>query len=158
MTKKKIEERVRTRVKGEARKKKQEAAKLNEKGQEILDERPLFHDLGFKQPESLNDKIRRITAQVQAETAAKLATQRLSDEELERLLDEEDDYDIPEDYDLALTEYEARGLMTDLEEVGTVTIPAEQSEATGGEATAQPPDAPTPAPAQSGETDKQTGA
>ena len=152
MSKKKIEEQVKTRIKGEARKKKQVAATLNEDGQEILDERPLFHDLGFKQPESLNDKIRRITAQVQAETAAKLVAQNLSEEDIERILDEEDDFEIPEDFDNTLTQYETRGMLSELDESAYLTFPAEQSdEGATGDAegdTAKPADAPVPPPAQ----------
>jgi len=123
MSKRKIEERVKTRVKGEARKKRQIAATINEKGQEVLDERPLFHDVGFKQPESLNDKIRRITAQVQAETAAKMAAQNLSDADIERILDEEDDFEIPEDFDNTMTQYEARGMVSELEENVSLELP-----------------------------------
>ena len=154
MSKKKIEEQVKTRIKGEARKKKQLAATLNEDGQEILDERPLFHDLGFKQPESLNDKIRRITAQVQAETAAKLAAQNLSEEDIERILDEEDDFEIPEDYETTMTQYEARGMLSELEEDVTLTLPAEQSvEDANGDSeagTAKPSDAPVPTSTEGG--------
>jgi hypothetical protein len=129
MSKRKIEERVKTRVKGEARKKRQQAATLNEKGQEILDERPLFHDLGFKQPETLNDKIRRITAQVQSETAAKLAAQNMTQADIDRILDEEDDFEIPEDFDNTMTQYEQRGMLSELEDVvDTITFPAEQSD------------------------------
>jgi hypothetical protein len=141
MSNRKIEERVKTRVKGEARKTQQKAATLNEKGQEILDERPLFHDLGFKQPESLNDKIRRITAQVQAETVAKLAAKNMTQEDIQRILDEEDDFEIPEDFHNTLTEYEQRGLVSELEEKVELTFsPDKQSDegATGGEATAEP--------------------
>ena len=137
MSKRKIEERVKTRVKGEARKKRQIAATINEKGQEVLDERPLFHDVGFKQPESLNDKIRRITAQVQAETAAKMAAQNLSDADIERILDEEDDFEIPEDFDNTMTQYEARGMVSELEENVSLELPpAEQND---GEAVAAEP-------------------
>ena len=140
MSKTKIEERVKTRVKGEARKKRQMPCTLNDEGQEVLDERPLFHDLGFKQPESLNDKIRRITAQVQAETLAKLTAQNLSDDDIERILDEEDDFSIPDDYTSLMTQYETRGAISDLEDVVSLNLPpAEQSgeAANGGEATAE---------------------
>lgn len=155
MSTKKIEERVKTRVKGEARKKRQQAATLDEKGREILDERPLFHDLGFKQPESLNDKIRRITAQVQAETLAKLTAQNLSQEDIDRILDEEDDFEIPEDFDRTMTQYEARGALSELEETIDLTFaPAKQSgdAASGGEAPAKPP-APPSGSAEGGNTD-----
>ena len=152
MSRKKIEEQVKTRVKGEARKKRQEACSLDENGKEILDERPLFHDLGFKQPENLNDKIRRITAQVQAETAAKFAAQNLSEEDIDRILDEEDDFEIPEDYDNAMTQYEQRGALSELEENVSITFPAEQSDkVANGDAegsTAKPADAPVPPPAK----------
>jgi hypothetical protein len=138
MSKKKIEEQVKKRVKGEARKKVQKQAFLDDQGREILDERPLFHDLGFKQPESLNDKIRRITAQVQAETAAKFAAQNMSDEEILRILDEEDDFEIPEDFDNAMTQYEARGMLSELEENVSINIPpAEQAD---GEAVQDDPE------------------
>ena len=116
MSKKLIAEHVLKRVKGEARKKVQRHATINEKGQEVLDETPLFHDAGFKQPETLNDKIRRITMQVQAETSAKLKAQNMTPEEISRILDEEDDFSIPEDFENTLTQYEQRGLVSELEE------------------------------------------
>jgi hypothetical protein len=132
MSKRKIEEQVKNRVKGEARKKAQVKSKLNDKGQEILDPKPLFHDLGFKQPESINDKIRRITMQVQAETAAKLAAQNMSEQDVKRILDEEDDFEIPEDYDNTMTQYEARGVLSELQEdVFLNTPPSTERQAEG---------------------------
>lgn len=116
MSRRKLEERVVHRVKGEARKKVQKEAKIDEFGREILDERPLFHDLGFKPQETLHDQIRRITAQVQAETLAKLSAQNMSDEELQRVLDEEDDFEIPDDFHNVLTQYEQRGALSELDE------------------------------------------
>lgn len=124
MTKTLIQETVKKRVKGEARKKQQKNASINENGSEILDERPLFHDAGFRQPESMNDKIRRITMQVQQETVAKLAAQNMTQEEMERILDEEDDFEIPEDYDDTLTKYEAAGLLSELKDDTYLITPA----------------------------------
>lgn len=134
MSKKLIEENVKKRVKGEARKKVQQKATLDEQGREVLDERPLFHDVGFKQPESLTDKIRRITMQVQSETAAKLAAQNLSDDDIARILDEEDDFEIPEDFDRTMTQYEARGLLSELQDVYTIDEPQAEG-ALGAEGT-----------------------
>lgn len=141
MSKTLLEKQVKTRVKGEVRKKTQQHSTLNKEGEELLDERPLFHDAGFKKPETMNDKIRRITQQVQAETVAKLTSQNLSDEDMLRILDEEDDFDIPEDYDNTMTLYEAQGALSDLKEDVHLTID-KQSEATGGEATAKQTDVP----------------
>lgn len=127
MSKKLIEESVKKRVKGEARKKIQRSAILNEDGAEVLDPQPLFHDLGFKQPESMNDKIRRITMQVQQETVAKLQAKNMTEEDIQRLFDEEDDFEIPDEYNDILTQYEARGLVSELQEQATLEVipPAE---------------------------------
>lgn len=148
MSKMLIEKQVKTRVKGEARKKVQTPCKINKDGEEILDENPLFLDAGFKPPETMNEKIRRITLQVQQETAAKFAAQNMTDEEVARILDEEDDFDLPDEYGSILTQYEARGLVTELEENVTLetSTPAKQSgsAATEGEALAKPADAPIP--------------
>lgn len=111
-----IEKQVKERVKGEARKKKQHGASLNKEGGEVLDPQPLFHDLGFKKPETMTDKIRRITQQVQAETAAKLHAQNMSEEDVQRILDEEDDFDIPDEFDHSMTQYEAAGVVSELKE------------------------------------------
>jgi hypothetical protein len=127
MSKQLIEKQVKNRVKGEARKKKQKPAKLNKDGAEVLDERPLFHDLGFKQPETMNDKIRRITQEVQAETVAKLAAQNMTEEDLQRILDEEDDFDIPDEYHDIMTTYEAAGLASELKEEAYLDIPPPES-------------------------------
>jgi len=160
MSKKLIEETVKKRVKGEARKKVQRSATLNENGAEVLDEQPLFHDMGFKPKETLNDKIRRITAQVQAETVAKLQAQNLSDEDIERILDEEDDFDLPDEYDTTLTQYEAAGRVSELEEQIASITPAEQSgsAANGGEATAKPEDVPVPPVTESDNTEDSSSA
>lgn len=146
MSKTLIEKTVTKRVKGEARKKVQQKSRIDEKGREILDERPLFHDLGFKQPETMNDKIRRITQQVQSETVAKLAAQNMSEEDVQRILDEEDDFTIPEDYDTTMTQYEARGMLSELQDDVSITFPAEQSDivAKGIEDTAKQGDALVP--------------
>lgn len=124
-----IEKQVKNRVKGEARKKVQTPCTINQNGEEVLDENPLFLDAGFKQPETMNEKIRRITLQVQQETAAKFAAQNMTDEEVARILDEEDDFDLPDEYGSILTQYEARGLVTELEENVTLQTqtPAKQS-------------------------------
>jgi hypothetical protein len=130
----KIEEQVKKRVKGEARKTVQmEKAEIDSEGREVLDPQPLFAEIGFKQPPSLQDRIRQITLEVQAETAAKLAAQNMTPEEIERVLDEEDDFDVPEDFDDTLTSYELAGVVSDLEEdvqleVDTSTTPAKQPE------------------------------
>lgn len=122
-----IEENVKSRIKGEARKKVQRRARINKKGAEVLDPRPLFHDVGFKQSESMNDKIRRITMQVQSETAARMAAQNMSKEDIQRVLDDEDDFEIPEDYENTLTQYEAQGIVSELKE--DVFLHAEQPQA-----------------------------
>lgn len=114
MTKTLIEQNVKTRVKGEARKKVQKPATLDENGAEVLDPNPLFLDAGFRQPETLNDKIRRITMQVHAETAAKFAAQNMTDEEIARILDEEDDFEVPDEFQQIMTQYEARGMVQQL--------------------------------------------
>ena len=92
-----ITEQVRKRVKGEARKKKQkDKAEINELGQEVCDPQPLYAEAGFKEAPSINDRIREITLQVQAETAAKLQAQNMTEEQIQQVLDEEDDFDMPE--------------------------------------------------------------
>lgn len=156
---KQIEEQVKRRFKGEARKKKQlRKAIINEDGSEQLDETPLFVEVGQKPVQTMDQKIRAITLQVQAETAAKLAAQNLNEEDIQKLLDEENDFEIPDDFNDNLTVYEAQGIVSDLEEniqlevqqaeepdvsgqtpePSTSSSPAEQSgeAATGGEATA----------------------
>jgi hypothetical protein len=115
--KKHIESQVKKRLKGEARKKiQQDIAEINEKGQEVCDPQPLFHNVGFKEPPSINDRIRQITMEVQAETAAKMAAQNLTKEEVKRILDEEDDFDIPEDFEVNLTSYELAGQVAELQD------------------------------------------
>ena len=136
MSKVVIEERVKTRVKGEARKMAQErAATIDENGAEILDSRPLFLDAGFTPAETMNDKIRRITLQVQMETAAKFAAQNMTQEQVSRILDEEDDFDIPDEFESILTQYEARGAVQQLlDEVRLIHPPAEQPSGPAGPA------------------------
>lgn len=115
--KKSIVESVTRRVKGEARKKKQKVkAEINELGQEVLDETPLFLEVGQKPKETLDQKIRRVTQQVQADTIAKLKAQQMSEEEVQAILDEENDFTIPEDLENTLTPYELQGVVSDLEE------------------------------------------
>lgn len=115
--KKSIVESVTRRVKGEARKKKQKVkAEINELGQEVLDETPLFLEVGQKPKETLDQKIRRVTQQVQADTVAKLKAQQMSEEEVQAILDEENDFTIPEDLENTLTPYELQGVVSDLEE------------------------------------------
>jgi len=107
---------IKKRVEGEARKKMQmRKAEIGEKGEEILDEKPLFVDVGLKK-ESINDKIRRIVAETQAETVAKLKAQNLTPEEAEKLLDEENDFSIEEDVVDILTAYENDVKITELTE------------------------------------------
>lgn len=123
--KKSIEESVKKRVKGEARKKVQlEKAEIGQNGEEILDPQPLFHEVGFKKPPTMDEKIRAITLQVQAETAAKLAAQNMSDEEVQAVLDEENDFEVPEELDVTLTSYEAQDLVDTLEEDAYLTTEA----------------------------------
>lgn len=112
-----IETQVKKRVKGEARKRVQSRkASINEDGAEVLDETPLFVEVGQKPQQTLDQKIRAITAQVQAETAAKLSAQRMSEEDVQKVLDEENDFTIPDDFEDNLTVYEAQGIVSDLEE------------------------------------------
>jgi hypothetical protein len=113
-----IETEVKKRVKGEARKKVQmeKADICPDTGAEILDPQPLYQEVGFKAPPSINDKIREITMQVQAQTAATLAAQNLTQDDVKRILDEEDDFDIPEEYEARLTSYEMVGALSDIQE------------------------------------------
>lgn len=130
MSKKQIEENVKKRVKGEARKKLQmEKAKIGKDGEEILDEKPLFAEPGFKAPPTLNERIREITAQVQAETLAQLRAQELTEEQASALLDAENDFEIDGDVMDILTSYELAGVVADLEEVVTIeeTLPVSPS-------------------------------
>lgn len=137
-----IENRVKNRVKGEARKRVQSRkASIDKNGKEILDETPLFVEVGQKPTESMDQKIRRITAQVQAETAAKFAAKNMSEEDVQRVLDEEDNFDIPDDFENQLTVYEAQGALADLEE--TVTI---QTEEAGGVSGREEPSTETSSP------------
>jgi hypothetical protein len=125
--KKSIETEVKKRTKAEARKKVQmDKAEINDQGKEVLDETPLFHDAGFKAPPTMNERIRQTILQVQADTAAKLAAQNMTQEEMARILDEEDDFSIPEDTDNILTQYEAQGLLSELEEEASLVVPVEE--------------------------------
>lgn len=120
--KKSIEKSVKTRVKGEARKKVQKVkADIGERGEEILDEQPLFHEVGFTKPPTMDEKIRAITLQVQAETAAKLAAQQMTEEQIQAVLDEENDYEVPEDLDNVLTTYELQDMVDTLQEDAYLT-------------------------------------
>lgn len=139
--KKQIEKNVKRRVKGEARKKVQaDKAAILEDGSEECDPQPLFEEIGFKAPMSMEDKIRQITMQVQAETAAKLAAQQMSEEEVQAILDEENNFEIPDSFEDTLTQYEAVGVLTDLEEnvVLEATAPATQEPTATEEAVSQP--------------------
>lgn len=129
--KKSIEESVKKRVKGEARKKVQlNKAKIGENGEEILDEQPLFHEVGFKKPPTMDEKIRAITLQVQAETAAKLAAQNMSQEEVQAVLDEENDFEVPEELDMTLTQYELTDTIDTLQEDAYLTTEPAVEQAT----------------------------
>jgi len=139
MSKQLIEKQVKTRILGEARKKVQEPARLDENGAEILDPKPLFIQAGFKPEETMTEKIRRITLQVQAETAAKFAAQNLTDEQIAQILDQEDDFDIPDDFGNILTSYEQRGLVQEL--LDDVSIEAPPAEQTGPAGAADTPPA-----------------
>lgn len=122
---------VKRRVKGEARKKKQkDKASINDKGQEVLDETPLFVEVGEKPKESLDQKIRRVTAEVQADTIAKLQAQNMSDEDVAKVLDEESNFDIPDELNDLLTPYELQGVVSELEEEVAITQTAPAEEAT----------------------------
>jgi hypothetical protein len=117
MTKKMIEDSVKKRIKGEARKKLQmEKAEIGKGGEEILDEKPLFAEVGFTEPPSLNDRIRQITAQVQADTLARLQAEQLTEEQAKALLDAENDFEIDGDVMDMLTSYELAGVVSELEE------------------------------------------
>lgn len=112
-----IRKEVKKQVKGQARKKIQkDKAKINAKGQEVCDPQPIYHDIGFKEPPSINEKIRQITAEVQAATLAKLEASNMTEEEIKRVLDEEDNFDVPASFDEKLTSYELAGVVSDLEE------------------------------------------
>jgi hypothetical protein len=113
-----IETQVKKRVKGEARKRVQSrrAEICKETGCEILDETPLFVEVGQKPELTMDQKIRKITAQVQAETAARLAAQNMTEDAVQRILDEESDFSIPDEFEENLTVYEAQGVVSDLEE------------------------------------------
>jgi signal recognition particle GTPase len=102
-----IEENIKKKVKGVARKKVQQIkAIIDKNGAEEVDSQPIYADIGFKQPPTINERIRQITAEVQAETAAKLAAENMSEEEVKKILDDEDDYEIPDEFDDRLTSYE----------------------------------------------------
>jgi recombination DNA repair RAD52 pathway protein len=142
--KKHIEDQVKKRVKGEARKKIQaDKAKILKDGSEECDPQPIFEDIGFTAEKSMEDKIREITLQVQADTAAKLAAQNLSDEELKAVLDEENDFEIPDDFTSTVTQYEAAGLVAELEEDIILTAEPVKNQADGSDDTV-----PTPSPAE----------
>lgn len=131
-----IRKEVKKQVKGQARKKIQkDKAEIDAKtGAEICDPQPIYHDVGFKEPPSINDKIRQITMEVQAATLAKLEAAKMTDEEIKAVLDEENNFDIPDSFDEKLTSYELAGVVSDLEEevflteeTTTQPPPAEQS-------------------------------
>ena len=143
-----IEDKVKRRVKGEARKKVQPyKAEITKEGQEVCDPQPIFEDIGFTKPPSMDERIRRITAEVQAETAAKLAAQNMTEEEIQAVLDEENDFEIPDAFSNTLTQYEAAGLLTDLEDQAYLEAEAAPTE---GAVEAQP-DPTSPPAEQSGE-------
>lgn len=126
--KKQIEETVVKTVRAEALKKvSPDKAKILADGSEECDSQRLFEEVPFKKQVSLNERIRQITLQVQAETAARLAAQRMTPEEVKRILDEEDDYNIPDDLENALTVYERMGIVSDLKDdiVGIEPVPAD---------------------------------
>lgn len=125
--KKSIETSVKKRVKGEARKKVQlEKALIGEKGEEILDEQPLFHEVGFTKPPTMDEKIRAITLQVQAEAAAKLQAANMTEEQVQAILDEENDYEVPEELDSILTSYELQDVVETLEEDAFLDVAPDQ--------------------------------
>lgn len=115
--KKHIEDSVKRRVKGEARKKVQkDKAFILADGSEECDPQPIYEDMGFTKPPSMDERIRQITLEVQAETAAKLKAQNMTPEQIQAVLDDENDYSIPDDFHNTVTAYEAAGLVSDLEE------------------------------------------
>lgn len=115
--KKTIEENVKRVVKGEARKKVQaRKATINKDGQEVLDETPIFVEVGQKPKPSLNDIIRKTTQEVTAATIAQMKAKDMSDEDVQKILDEENDFDIPDDVADILTPYEAADLVDTLED------------------------------------------
>lgn len=139
--KKAIEEKVKKRVKAEARRKTQQyKAELNDQGQEICDPQPVAHEIGFKKPMDLEDRMRQAILAVQAETAAKLAAQNMTPEQVQAVLDEENDFSIPEDFEQSLTQYEVAGLLTELDEQVEVinAEPAVESTTETSEPTPEP--------------------
>jgi hypothetical protein len=141
--KKQIETEVKKRVKAEARKKVQpDKAALTAEGAEICDPQPLFADIGFKKAPDLNERIRQITAQVQADTLAKLQAQQMSDEDVQAILDEENDFEMPEAIVDTLTQYEAAGLVSDLEEQVYLEVeqaPVKETSSSTAEQSVEPP-------------------
>lgn len=122
--KKHIKEQVVKRTKSEARKKLQPTkAELNEKGEEICDPQPVFADIGFKEPPSINDKIRAAALEVYSQQAAKLQAESMTREQALEILNEESDYDIPDETVDILTTYEQAGLVTELQETGVYLEP-----------------------------------
>jgi hypothetical protein len=118
-----IKNKVKKRVEGEARKKLQaDKAEINDKGQEVLDSQPLFHKVGFKEPPSMNERIRAAVLQAQAETVAQLQAQNLTPEQAQALLDEENDFNIDDEVNEVFTQYEAAGLVSELQEEGLIEV------------------------------------
>ena len=125
-------------VKGEARKKVQTPCTLDSSGSEVLDSQPLFLDAGFRPPETQAQKIARTTQEVYAAVAAKLAAQNMTEEEVKRILDEEDDFSIPEDFVNNMTAYEARMAITLLEDEFVITEVPPETPGTGERTPAAP--------------------
>lgn len=117
------EESVKRKIKGEKRKKVQmEKCEYNELGQEVLDPQPVYYDIGFKEPPSLDEKLRSIATQIKNAARAEMEAANLSRDQVEAMITEENNFDIPDEEVDLLTPYEAQGLVTELEEEGVLDL------------------------------------
>jgi hypothetical protein len=72
---------------------------LNDKGQEVLDPKPMYHDVGFKKAPSLEQKVRMMVAQQQA-----IAREQLGDD-----FEDENDFSDDDGHEL-VTAYQVEAM------------------------------------------------
>lgn len=141
MTKKFLGETVSRTVRAEAVKKTMpDKAEILPDGSEQCDPTRLFVEAPLNQERSLAERIREITLRIHAETAARMASENLTPEQIQRIVAEENNFDIPDDVKSSMTIYEKMGLLSEIEDVVNIQIeepaapsqPAPPSGETGG--------------------------
>ncbi len=123
MTKKLLDEKVSRTVRAEALKKAMpDKAEILEDGSEQCDPTRLFVEAPLNQERSLAERVREITLRIHAETAARMASENLTPEQIQRIVAEENNFDIPDDVRSSMTIYEKMGLLSEIEDVVNVQI------------------------------------